>query len=256
VSELRTDPADSGKSEALRCEDVSVAYGGVQAVRGLTFEVPWGEVRAIIGPNGAGKTTLLDVLSGETRPDSGRVLFGGRDISRSKVRSRVEQGIVRLHQYGTGFGSLQAWESVAVGLSSTSLLPVDVPGSRDRRKRAGRELLARVGLEESAGKRVAEHSFGQQRRIAIAGMLATDGAVLLLDEPTAGLDPGAIEAMKRTITSLAARGHAVLLVEHDLLVVEEVATSITLMREGEIVSELSPAEVRHDRLVAESLLGA
>ena len=241
--------------QGLRCDDVSVAYGGVQAVKGLTFEVPWGEVRAIIGPNGAGKTTLLDVLSGETRPDRGRVVFDGTDISRMGVRSRVKLGIVRLHQYGTGFGSLHAWESIAVGLPSTSLLPLDAPGSRNQRKQVGRAMLARVGLDPNTDKRVAEHSFGQQRRIAIAGMLATNGSVLLLDEPTAGLDPGAVEAMKETIRGLADRGHAVLLVEHDLLVVEQLASSIALMREGEIVSELSPDEVRHDRLVAESLLG-
>jgi ABC-type branched-subunit amino acid transport system ATPase component len=248
----------------LRLERVSRSFGGVKALQGCSFAVRRGEVHGLIGPNGAGKTTLLNLVSGLVQPTGGSIFLGDRRIDRLPPHRIAALGIARTYQNIRLFPDLSALSNVVVGehlrrkdtvLASLLFMPSARREHEAARERA-RALLARVGLLERAEERAANLSYGEQRRVEIARGLATDPAVLLLDEPTAGMNPAEVAAVGRLVAEVASQGHTVLLVEHNVKLVMSLCQTITVLDFGEVIAEGPPAAVASDPAVIAAYLGA
>jgi len=248
----------------LSLEDVRRTFGGVRAVDGVRFEVGAGEVHGLIGPNGAGKTTLLNLVSGLIRAEAGAISLDGRRIDRLASHRIAALGITRTYQSIRLFPALTAADNVLVGEHLRRRDPLwkrmlFLPSVRSE-ERAAREkalhLLARVGLSERAGERAANLSYGEQRRVEIARALASEPRVLLLDEPTAGMNPAEVASIAALIRDLARRGHTVLLVEHNVKLVMDVCERITVLDFGKVIADGVPAAVARDPAVVAAYLGA
>ena len=248
----------------LRLEDVRRTFGGVRAVDGVRFEVGAGEVHGLIGPNGAGKTTLLNLVSGLIRADGGAISLDGRRIDGLAPHRIAALGITRTYQNIRLFPALTAADNVIVGEHLRRRDPLwkrmlFLPSVRSE-ERAAREkalhLLARVGLPERAGERAANLSYGEQRRVEIARALASEPRVLLLDEPTAGMNPAEVASIAALIRDLALRGHSVLLVEHNVKLVMDVCERITVLDFGKVIADGVPSAVAKDPAVVAAYLGS
>jgi ABC-type branched-subunit amino acid transport system ATPase component len=247
----------------LRLEEVRRTFGGVRAVDGVRFEVGAGEVHGLIGPNGAGKTTLLNLVSGLIRPDGGAISLDGRRIDRLASHRIAALGITRTYQNIRLFPALTAADNVLVGEHLLRrdplwkrMLFLPSVGSEERAARArALDLLARVGLSERAGERAANLSYGEQRRVEIARALASEPRVLLLDEPTAGMNPAEVASIAALIRELARAGHSVLLVEHNVKLVMDVCERITVLDFGKVIADGLPAAVANDPAVVAAYLG-
>jgi branched-chain amino acid transport system ATP-binding protein len=241
----------------LRTERLTRSFGSLMAVAQVSLEVQRGELRSIIGPNGAGKTTLFRLISGEMPPDTGRIWFAGRDITGLPQHRVARLGIVKSYQITNIFPHLPVLENVRVAVqghrrSFNFWARADrLPGVRER----AREILATVGLERRAGLLAAELSHGEKRHLEMGIALASDPAVLLLDEPTAGMSPEETEEMMRLIRALAA-ARTVVLVEHKMKVVMNISDRITVLHQGGILAEGTPGEIRDNAAVQQTYLGA
>ncbi|TMB95372.1 MAG: ABC transporter ATP-binding protein [Chloroflexi bacterium] len=238
----------------LTTHDLRREFGGVKALDGVSLSVAAGERRAIIGPNGAGKTTLFNILTGELDPTSGSVALAGEDVTRRAPHELARRGVARMYQRNELFEPLAAAENVllAVGAARGPYRPFTSPQPADRA--AARELLARVGIAERADVAARSLSHGERRQLELALALAQRPRLLLLDEPTAGMSP----AETARITSLIAaldRSLTVVIVEHDMDVVFRLADRISVLHEGRVLADGTPAEVRGDRTVNEVYLG-
>ncbi|MET8474563.1 ATP-binding cassette domain-containing protein [Streptomyces sp. NPDC004856] len=220
-----------GAESLLQADQVSVAYGGRGVVRHVSVGVRRGEVAAVVGANGAGKSTLFHCLAGTVRPDAGRVRLDGRDVTRLPAHARTRRGIARTFQQLAVFPTLTVAENIRVGADHGR---VRDPAATPRLLR----LLDLRGEQRTDGLPT-----GTLRRIELARALAGDPRVLLLDEPTAGLDPAEVAALSRLLRALAADGVAVLVVEHDLDLVAELADTVHVMAAGRIVRSGPPGSV-------------
>ena len=215
-------------------------FGGLRAVDQVGFRLRPGEIRGVIGPNGAGKTTFVSLLSGRLRPTRGRIRFEGRDITRLAPDRRVRLGIVYTFQITSIFRDLTVAENVALSALRTGA----EPGA----------ALARVGLADRAGEIAGNLSYGHQRLLEIAMGLALRPRLLILDEPTQGLSEGEIETFKALVREIA-REATVILIEHNMDVVMDLAERITVLDQGAVLAEGSPEEIRADARVQAAYLG-
>lgn len=243
----------------LSLQDVSIAFGGLQAVKKVSFAVQPREIKALIGPNGAGKTTLFNLITGLLRPDTGSICFQGEPIHRLPPYAIAARGIARTFQLVQVFGHMTVLENVMVGRhvrTRAGLLAgaLRLPAAR-REEAAIRAEAARwlefVGLADRAQDLAANLPLGHQRLLEIARALATEPRLLLLDEPAAGLDLAETEGLKDLIFTLRDQGLTILLVEHDMSLTMEVADEIVVLNYGEVLAVGPPREIqRHPQVIA------
>jgi len=244
--------------EALRLEGVSKSFGGVPAVRSVSLCVVEGERRLLLGPNGAGKTTLFNLVTGDIPADLGSIRLFGREISRIRPHGRVHLGLARTYQVITLFPRdtlLHNLELALLGLSPLRFNPVALLARRPELRERALAVLDRVGLRAAADRRLADTSYGEQRRVEIAMALAQEPRVLLLDEPFAGLSQEERREIQHQLAAIPRRV-TVVMIEHDLDVALSFAERITVLHQGQIVVEGSRAEVVADPKVQEVYLGA
>ncbi len=235
-------------SVLLETRGLSRSFSGLRAVHEVDFTLPEGQIRALIGPNGAGKTTFVSMLVGRLAPGSGTVLFDGRDVTGLPVHARVRLGMAYTFQITSVFQRLSLHENVALAARRR------LGGESRAVERAVREALSRVGLLEHARRNAEELSYGHQRLLEIAMGIAQKPRLLILDEPTQGLADGEIADFKALLGELA-RETTILLIEHNMSVVMEVAEKITVLNSGEVLAEGSPEEIHADPRVQAAYLG-
>jgi branched-chain amino acid transport system ATP-binding protein len=237
----------------LEVEDVVVKFGGVTAVNEARFALDAGRVTGLIGPNGAGKTTCFNVITGLQKPTSGHVRYDGRDITSMQPHRRAKRGMARTFQRLEAFGSLTVRDNVRVALD----IHLGARGLLQRTPTATVEaLLERVGIEEYAEERADSVPTGTARLLELARALASEPRLLLLDEPSSGLDESETDDFGDLLRELAAEGRAVLMVEHDMDLVMTVCDEIHVLDFGHVIASGTPSEVRADKRVQEAYLGA
>ena len=243
---------------ALQVDHVSWRIGAVPIVDDVTLEVRPGEFVALIGPNGAGKTSLFNLVSGLRRPTSGRVTLAGTDVTRAKPHQRARLGLGRTFQTSAVFGSLSVLENVTLAVRAREGGATRPWRSRSDRAvtSSARRVLAEVGLEERADRPASSLAHGEKRKLEIALVLAGSPAVLLLDEPMAGVSAEDVPALVKVVKALTAdSGRSVLMVEHHMDVVLELADRVAVLHHGALLAVGTPAEVMAAATVQEAYLG-
>jgi branched-chain amino acid transport system ATP-binding protein len=236
----------------LDATEIVVRFGGLQALDSTSLTVDAGAITGLIGPNGAGKTTLFNVITGLQRPTSGRVRLDDRDITDAKPHRRARLGLARTFQRLEAFGSLTVRENVQAAREIHAGVRTWFRWRRDPKVD---ELIETVGLERYVAQRADSVPTGVARLLEMARALAIEPQLLLLDEPSSGLDESETEAFGVLLQRLAGEGRAVLMVEHDMDLVMGVCESIYVLEFGKVIASGTPAEIRANRVVQAAYLG-
>ena len=243
----------------LQAHALSKRFGGLVANRGISFSVERGELRGIIGPNGAGKSTFFKMLTCELSPSSGRIVFNGRDITGMDVAAVCQLGLTKTYQVNQLFTRLTLRENVVIAAlaEKRGAFSLDLLRRMDRVPGLGTQVestLSLVGLTQRADVPVAELAYGEKRRLEIGLALATSPSLLLLDEPLAGMSPRERAETVRLLSNIR-RGRTLVVVDHDMDAVFELAERITVLHEGALLAEGTPAEIQRNGLVQDAYLG-
>jgi ABC-type branched-subunit amino acid transport system ATPase component len=247
----------------LSVQNVSKRFGGLDALREVTFAVNRAQIKALIGPNGAGKTTLFNIVSGSYRPSQGTVLFDDADISRKAPHRICRMGVGRTFQHSLVFDDMSVVENVAVGRYSRTkagLLSGGLTLRRHRREeaetiKAAHEALRRVGLDHLAGEPAENLPMGERHLLEIARALASGPQLLLLDEPAAGLNDDETMRLAETVRKIRDEGVTVLLVEHHMNFVMEISDEVVVLDYGRKIAEGPPLMIQNNEEVIKAYLG-
>jgi branched-chain amino acid transport system ATP-binding protein len=272
VSPLQTENAaagpavageDQGGESILSIRGLRRAFGGLLAISDLNFDVKPGKIRAVIGPNGAGKTTLFNLITGVLPTSGGRIVFEGTDVANWKPHRVARMGISRTFQTVELYEGMTVLENVMVGrhirtrcgmLLSGLRLPM-VRSEEKKIRQDSEKILDLVGLSPKAHEEAESLPLGEQKLLEVARALATDPKLILLDEPAAGLNESETERAARLFQEICRQGRTVILVEHDMKLVMDIADEILVLNFGEKIADGPPEQIRKDKQVVEAYLG-
>ncbi|MBT9488571.1 MAG: ABC transporter ATP-binding protein [Rubrivivax sp.] len=232
----------------LSLRELSISFGGLRAVQRVSLDVKPGSLTALIGPNGAGKTTLFALMSGFLKPDSGTVHFGGQDITGHAPHLNAQAGLARTFQIVQPFAAQTVRENIAVGAH------LHLPG-RAAALASAEQVAQRVGLAPQLDKPAADLTVAGRKRLELARALATQPKLLLLDEVLAGLNPQEIAEMIPVVRGIAESGVTVLMIEHVMQAVMNLAQHVWVLAQGELIASGTPSQVTQDERVIEAYLG-
>jgi branched-chain amino acid transport system ATP-binding protein len=245
-------------TDILQVQSVAVRFGGLQVLSDVSFAVRSGEFVGLIGPNGGGKTTLLKIIAGILRPNAGRIFFRGEDISRMATAARVRRGLAITHQIARPFRSMSALDNAALAAGhriTSNPLTALFRADRKVQDHSARAILARVGLVGLEQKRIAALPLGHLKRLEVARALAVEPALVILDEPLAGLNHREAARQIDTIAALNADGVTTVLIEHNLREVVRVCKRLVVLDGGRIIADGDPRAVIKETAVREAYVG-
>jgi branched-chain amino acid transport system ATP-binding protein len=239
------------------------SFGGLRALQDCSFTIEQGRITCLVGPNGAGKTTIFNAITGFLKPDEGSVTFRGRSLDGLRPQAIVHAGIARTFQNLRLFADLTALDNVLVGIAGqfgeeplgAIFRPLHTARAQARRRQEAIATLDHVGLADRAHDLVRNLSYGEQKLLTVARVLATGAELLLLDEPASGLSAGALDAVMGLLRRLQSDGKTLLVVEHNTRVVQQIADDVLFLHQGHLMAQGTPAQIISDPALAEIYFG-